>query len=224
MNYLTQRLEDQQVPVNKIVVEGRDSFTVAVTILSTGDQETSPDDSAYIHTIQREVTLALREGYEISELTIKILSVATQELLFWAKFPVKNDIDFLGFVEKDSSSGDQDMLIKTTVEKDLDLYGLTISEILVSSEENGKTLTLNLSAMDLNVANVSLPYFMPELQAFLEAHNAEGDFRIAVCKVFLTDQEGKLLLRYTLDLQLYQENWWMEGGVTQDWFPHPPEE
>lgn len=224
LNYLTQQLENQQVPVNNITVEGRDSFIVVITLLSKGEQETLPEDSAYIHTIQREVTLALREGYDISELTIEILSATTQKSLFWAQFPVRNDIDFLGFVDKDASSTEQDMLIKTTVEKDLALYGLTTTEILVASEENGKTLTLNLSAMDLNVANEALPYFMPGLRVFLETQNTNADFKIAVCKVFLTDQEGKLLLRYTFDLQLDQENWWMEDGVTKDWFPHPPEE
>ena len=46
LNYLTQRLEDQQVPVNKIDVQGQDTFTISITLLSTGVDKTSPKDSS----------------------------------------------------------------------------------------------------------------------------------------------------------------------------------
>ena len=155
-------------------------------------------------------------------MTIEILSTSKRQSLFWAQLPVKSDIDFTSFIEKDFTLADQQNL-KQTIEDELNLYGLTKKELQVSFDENGTTLTLDLSA-DLEVANIALPRFMPGLQALLAELNAKNDYKITFCKVFLKDNQGELLLRYTLDLQLAHETWWMKDGLTQDWFPHPPEE
>ena len=73
-------------------------------------------------------------------MTIEILSTSKRQSLFWAQLPVKSDIDFTSFIEKDFTLADQQNL-KQTIEDELKLYGLTKKELQVSFDENGNPYT-----------------------------------------------------------------------------------
>jgi len=212
--YLTQK----GVPVKNIEITSRIPFRVEVTLQSASSgQGVAPDDPSFEHIVQRGVALVEKRD-NIKFDVVRVIVVNTQGVpIYWSDVPVRTVEETLFPSKLD------DVTTAGLIREQIGLYGMSLDKLEVSSDTDGtQVLTIRLSVQDIGIANSALPQFMPELRVLVEKLNAEHGTQIVICKVDIVDAEGKLLLKYVLDLQLAQENWWQADGLTLEWFPHPP--
>ena len=104
---------------------------------------------------------------------------------------------------------------------------MTVDELTVTtgagSDQDVQSLsTAHLTTPNLQTANRAIPSFIGSLKSRLGKVNQESDYSlVAICRLWIQDSSGSVLLDYLYDLQLGKETWGMAQGVTQDWFPHP---
>lgn len=222
VEYLKERLERQNIPVTDITIRRLLPPQLEITIQSMSNGEKAlPDDPINLHIVRREVTLARQQGY-IIESFILILLNSQGKTIFWSETPM--DLENVSIELPPSTVGDA--RVKNMVKERLNLlnlYGISVVNVDVTSSNGIQTLLLQLSTSSPEEANQVLPHFTPSLRPLIAETNAQGA-QVAMCIVELTDKEGQLFLKYLLDLQLDSETWWIVDGLTQDWFPHPPSE
>ena len=220
VEYLREQLDKQGIPVVNITIRHLLPLRLEITVQSASEGEKAlPEDPTNLHIVRREITLAQQQGYNIESFTLRLLN-KEGKTIFWAEeTPVSIEEATLEL----SSPKVDDITTKNMVKEKLNLYGLTLTNIEVTSSNGIQTLVLKLSTPSVDGANQALPYFMSSLRPLIANINAQGG-RIAICKIELSDKDGKVLLKYLLDLQLDSETWWMIDGLTRDWFPHPPSE
>lgn len=216
---LTKQLIQQGVPIKSIDIEKELPLQIKVTLQSDSESDkVMPDDPLFVQMVHRETTLIRKQGFSVDALTIVILNENGGQI-FWLKTPISP----LNITEQPSKLDD-----KTTanlVSAKLETYGLQADKIQISSDKSGyQVLTLDVAITSLEQANKALPQFMPSLYPFLENFNKENGTQIVIARVNLSDNNGQLLLKYGLDLQLEQENWWKADSLTNEWFPYPAPE
>jgi hypothetical protein len=85
-------------------------------------------------------------------------------------------------------------------------------------------VSIRLSTLNLQTANPAIPAIIGSLKNGLNKVNQESDYsQVAICRLWILDSSGNILLSYNYDLELGSEWWGMAPGITQDWFPHPIE-
>lgn len=219
VEYLKERLEKQNISVVELTISRRLPLCLEVIIQSTSeDEKAMPDDPINLHTVRREVILARQQGYVIDSFTLILLN-RQGKTLFWAETPVDIENVRLGISQSEMKDGET----KNLIDERLDLHGMSVTDLEVSSSGGIQTLILQLSTSSLEEANQTLPHFMPSLRPLIEEVNVQGA-QVVVCRIELVDEKGQVLLKYLLDLQTDSETWWMADGLTQEWFPHPPAE
>lgn len=220
ISYLKERLSQQYVPVVEITILQQSPMQIQITTQSksNGKKGTSEDPINY-HLITREVSLASQQGYVIEKLTVVFLNTLGEQID--KSNQIINTQNILS-AQLAKSTIDNDAT-KNLINEKINLYGMSITNMDISSQDGLQFLTLQLATPSLEQANQALPYFMPSLRPLLADVNTQGA-QITVLKLELKDQQGNLLLNYMLDLQLKSENWWMADNLTSGWFPHPPSE
>jgi hypothetical protein len=216
---ITKQLIQQGVPVKSIDVEKELPLQIKVTLQSDSESDkVMPDDPLSVQMVHRETALIRKQGFSVDTLTIIILN-ENGEQIFWLETPINP----LNVSEQTSKLDD-----KTTtdlVRAKLETYGLQTDIMQISSDKSGyQILTLDLSVASLEQAKKALPQFITSLYPFLENFNKENGTQIIIAQVNLSDNNEQLLLKYGLDLQLEQENWWKADDLTNEWFPHPAPE
>lgn len=217
VNYLEERLKQQNVPVVGIKITREFPLQLEITVQSTSDgSRGNPEDPINYHLVEREVVLARQNGYFVESLTRIFLSPQGKEIA-----TATTHVKSLEFMFLDNTpSRIADSPTKILVTDKIYLYGMSATDISVASSEGLQTLRLQLSAPSLNEVNKTLTQFMFSLRPLIADINANGA-HIVICKLEIRDEKGNLLLNYMLDLQMDSENWWMADGLTMDWFPHP---
>jgi hypothetical protein len=216
---LTERLTQQGVPLKSVVVTGQTPLSLEITLQSASDSSApAREDGFYFLDVRREVLQAERRGFRVSHYRIVLVNahgatIHTEE---------ERGLTFYALPDlRPATAGNED--IARYVRANLDAHGMSLAGVSVNSTAHGfQTLTISLSVPDLETANRALPGFMPSLHPFLEQANAEAGAQITVCWVDLVSDDGAPLLKYVLDRAIGSERWWMADGLTQDWFPHPP--
>lgn len=219
VKYLKEQLERQNIPIVEITARRLLPLSLEIVIQSMSEgEEVLPDDPINLHIVKREVVLAKQQGYMIDSFTLTLLN-KRGKTIFWAETPM----DLENIPLELSPSKLDDATTKDMIGESLNSYEMFLVDAEIISTAGIQTLVLRLSAPSLEEANHALLYFMPSLRPLIAEINAQGA-QIVTCKVEVTDEKGKILLKYLLDLQLDSETWWMAEGLTQDWFPHPPPE
>ena len=214
--YLKERLTQQNVPVVAVTIIQKFPINLQITIQSTSDGEkASPEDPINLNLVRREVILANREGYFVERFVIVLMDNKGAQM---ARVEHSTEIADLFIGTRSSTMADEVLLSRLNDE--LNLYGMSLISLDISSSNGIQTANVHISTPSLDIANQALPQFMPSLRSTLENINSQGA-QIVICKLELRDESGNLLLNYILDLQLRAENWWMADNLTQDWFPHP---
>ena len=216
VTYLGEKLKQQNVPFVEIVVLQKLPINLQVVIQSASDGEkATPDDPINLNLVSREIILANRQGYFVERFAIVLLNNKGEPMARTERSTEIADI----FIDTRPSSINNETASGMITNK-INLYGMSLIDLDVSSLNGLQTTTIRLSTPSVDVANQALPRFMPSLRLLLEDINAKGS-QIVNCKLELRDENGNLLLNYILDLQLRAENWWMADNLTNDWFPHP---
>jgi len=214
--YLKERLTQENVPVVAVTIIQKFPINLQITIQSTSNGEkASPEDPINLNLIRREVVLANLEGYFVERFVIILLDNNGAQM---ARVEHSTEIGDLLINTRSSTIADQ--VVRSKLYDELNLYGMSLTSLDISSSNSIQTANISISTLSLDIANQALPQFMPSLRSTLENINSQGA-QIANCKLELKDEHGNLLLNYILDLQLRAENWWMADNLTQDWFPHP---
>ncbi|MFZ5858596.1 MAG: hypothetical protein ACOYZ6_17345 [Chloroflexota bacterium] len=216
VNYLNERLKQQNVPVVDIDKPQRFPLHIQISIQSASDgDKATPNDPINLGLTRREVILAGRRGYLVERFTIILLN--SQGKLM-GKVDHSASLDDI-FIDTSPSKLKDSATISLVANK-MNFYGMSAKNMEIASSEGLQVVTIQLATSSIDEANQALPRFMPSLRPSLEEINDEGA-HIVMVKLELKDTSGNILLNYLLDLQLRFENWWMADGVTADWFPHP---
>lgn len=209
VSYLQERYEQENVPVTSISILNQSPLQLEITLQSASDgMKGTSDDPINYHKVEREIILAQQKGYVIESFNRNIVNKLGER--------IAGDTTWVHteyMILDNPPSRVSDNTTETLVSERLNLYGLTLTNINLSSFEGIQTLTTELSAASLEEANSGIKSFLWMLPQLIKDVNSRGA-QIQVCEVQLRDENGNLLLNYMLDSQLRSQSWW-----TADNFP-----
>ncbi len=225
---LDRRLAQLEVPVKSIIVDSRLPFQITITLQSTTSEDHRTEEDAWNEYLaEREATLAHKFGLNLDNF-ILILINQQGETINWSQIYLDPQYTY---AYRQFSSGNKNLdnqATETLLREQLDFEGLIVDELTVTSgagtEQDVQSVSIRLSAPSLQAANRAIPDLVWSLMNQLKKINQESDYSlIAVYRLWITDNNGNVLLSYLNDLELGSQMWGTAPGVTKDWFPHPPE-
>jgi hypothetical protein len=223
VNELNMRLNQLEVPVKSINVDSRVPFQITITLQSTtaGDHRTE-EDSMNEYMAYREAILARKFGLNLDSFIVGLINIDGDVIDWKQRFLTFQLINPYFSVPKNLDNQATEALLR----EQLDFQDLTVGELTVTtgagSAQDVQSVLIWLSATDLQTANRAIPNIIGMLINQLNKINQESNYSlIAVCRLWVTDDNGNILLRYMYDLELGMQKWGIAPGVTKDWFPHP---
>ncbi|MFZ2095111.1 MAG: hypothetical protein WAV05_00605 [Anaerolineales bacterium] len=225
VNELTTRLDQLGVPVKSITIDDRIPFKITITILSIADN--TDNDMWNKHMAKREASLAHKFGLNL-ESFILIMVSPQGDILDWSQIFLNQQYSY---AYRQFSSGNKNLdniTTKSILNQQLNFKGMTVDELQVTtgagSEQDVQTVLIRLSASNIQTANQAIPGLIGSLKAELNKVNQESDYSmIAICRLWILDTNGDVLLDYLYDLEMGSETWGLAPGITDSWFPHPLE-
>lgn len=215
--YLEARLQRLGVPVIEIKTIQDFPLQIEVTLQSASDGVTGvPEDPIYLLLLDREMVLARQKGYFIDRFIRRTIGV-TGEQISYSETRVKI---FENIFLDSSPSQVSDTETAREITSDMRLFGLSVAEMNISSENGLQSLFMNVVSPSIESANTALPEFMKSLRPTIDRTNEKGS-HIVIFRLELRDAGGKILLNYIRDLQLSSERWWMDEKLTTNWFSIP---
>ena len=222
---LNTRLTQLGVPVKDVSIDSRVPFQITIILQSstTADHRTD-EDALNEYLAYREAYLAHKFGLTLDSFAISLVNVNGDVIGWEQRFLT------LRYTNPDFSAPKNldNQATESLLREQLDFQGLQIDELTVTtgagSEQDVQTVSIRLTASSLQAANAAIPGMIGTLISHLSKINRESDVSlIAVCRLWVTDNNGDILLSYLYDLELGLQQWGMAPGVTDDWFPHPVE-
>jgi len=222
---LNTRLTQLGVPVIDMSIDSRVPFQITILLQSstTADHRTD-EDALNEYLAYREAYLSHKFGLDLDSFIISLVNV-NGDVIHWEQRFLT-----LRYTNPDFSAPKNmdNQATETLLREQLDFQGLQIDELTVTtgagSEQDVQTVSIRLTASSLQAANAAIPGLIGTLISNLSKINQESDIAlIAVCRLWVIDKNGDILLSYLYDLELGMQRWGMAPGVTQDWFPHPVE-
>ena len=216
--YLEERYKQQNVPVAEITVLQESPLRLQIVIQSASDGKIgTPDDPINFHLVEREVVLAAKRGYFIESFTRVTINTKGEQIAK-ADTPVYLDSKSLEI----APSRIADNTTKDIVNNSLNLNGMSLASMDISSSDGLQFLTLHVSSPSLEDANRAGPQVVGSLPQLIDSINAQGS-QIEICRLEIRDENGKILLNYLLDLQLHSQSWWADEKFTDTWLGAPPQ-
>ena len=222
---LTIRLTRLGVPVNDVIIDSKVPFQITIILQSstTGNHGTD-EDALNEYMAYREAYLADKFGLTLDSFIISLVNINGDVIGWEQRFLT------LRYTNPDISAPKNldSQATETLLREQLDFQGLQIDELTVTtgagSEQDVQTVSIRLTASSLQAANTAIPDLIGTLISQLSKINQESDVAlIAVCRLWVTGDNGDILLSYLYDLELGLQQWGMAPGVTDNWFPHPVE-
>lgn len=219
VTYLQERYKQQNIPVAEITVLQESPLRLKVVIQSASNGKTgTPDDTIYYHLTEREIVLAAKKGYLIqSFITVFINSKGEQFYESDTSVPTAPEILEI------APSKIADDITKKVVIDNLNLYGMSLKSMEVSSLDGLQFLTLQVSSSSLEEANRAGTQLVGSLPQLVNKVNTQGS-QIELCRLEIRDEKGNILLNYLEDFQLHTRDWWSDDKFATDtWLPgYPP--
>lgn len=218
VTYLEERYKLQNIPVTEITVLQESPLRLQIVIQTASEGSVgTPDDPINYHLVEREVVLAAKKGYFI-ESFIRIFINTKGKQISKADSRVHADFKTLDI----TPSLTADNITKDMVNGNLNLYGMSLSSMDVSSSDGLQFLTLQVTSSSLEDANRAGPQLVGSLPKLIDSINAQGA-KIVMCRLEIRDEKGDILLNYLVDLQLDTQSWWKDENFTDTWSEGPPQ-
>lgn len=218
---ILERLQEKNVPVKSVALTGQDLNHLEVILQSSSNQpKVAPEDPAYIHAVQREVAMLYDESdFNLDTIRITILDASTENVLYWGEFAVAMISPLIQTTNITANAQEQ---LRSWIESHyFDSEDVTLEKLNLTADGYGQIMTLDLAASTVESANKAIPHIMNNRWSLTEEIKEKHNLDLSILKIRLLNKDGEILLDYTLDLQLEQENWWMEDNLTTEWFPSP---
>jgi hypothetical protein len=213
---VTDRLRQRGIPVRgeiQSLLPYRVKFILQSSSVGT---LVSPDDPTFEQAVYREIALAKGRSLRFDAVELAVVNTAGT-VLYTGEMP-SHFILPAGTALPDIDGP----AISNRLASKLSTPGITFASVRVDNELGTiHRLSLNLVTADLQTANTALSTLMGTVYPNILNENSIGNAHIGVYQITLSDAAGNLLLKYSRDLELSQENWWQAPDLTQDWFPHP---
>lgn len=218
---LLERLQAQNVPIKSVDVVGQDPYQLEIILQSSSNEtKVAPEDPSFIHAVQREVSLLHdNRDFNIDTIRISILNTSIASVLFLGEYPVTMISSPMQTANITTDALEQ--LYTWITGRYLDSTNVTLAKLDSSLDSYGQTIAMELSAANIDSANKVISNIMSNRWVLIEEIKEQHNLELSILKIKLFDEKEKILLDYTLDLQLQQENWWMDDSLTTEWFPNP---
>ena len=224
---LFQRLTQKGVPVESVAVASRIPFQIEITLQSSSDsQNVTFDDAWFMQLARREATLAYRLGMRVNSYTLTVLNSTGEKIAWEQNYLYPSDLSqqpVTPVVPRVDDAVAERLVAERLRPGDMSLDMLEVSSDATLAD-GGQILFIQVSVLDLDVANRSLLTFLDSLFRMLDTINAEEGTHLVLCRLRLVDRQGSILLDYVQDLETHQQQWSAVKGLTNEWYPHPPDE
>jgi hypothetical protein len=220
---IEERLRAREVPVIQVIATKRVPYEIEISLQSTSsDDHLSLDDNWHMQLARREATLAYRIGARISSYSLKVYNINGKLIYSTQIYLYPEDLS-----QKKAS---QDATIDQETAKNLVKSGLQFGnlslELLDIVDEKaegftGQILLIEVSAPNLEQANLDLPVFLDSFFQLQENFNSKSGANIVLCHLRLIDKDGKVLLDYSKDLESGSTQWTAVQGLYDEWYSHP---
>jgi len=222
---LNTRLTQLGVPVKDVIIDSKVPFQITILLQSSTTADHGTDEDALNkYLAYREAYLAEKFGLDLDSFVISLVNVNGDVISWEQRFLT------LRYTNPDFSASKNldNQATETLLREQFDFQGLQIDALTVTagagSAQDVQTVSIRLTAASLQAANAAIPGLIGTLIPNLSKINQESDGSlIAVCRLWVIDNNGEILLSYLYDLELGMQRWGMAPGVTRDWFPHPVE-
>lgn len=221
---LAERLSNRGVPVKNVVTLSQFPYEVEIALQSSSSNEqVSIEDNWFMQLARREATLAYRLGTGLKSFTLTVYNAKGELISSTQTFLYPEDLS-QKLTTPDQIKVDN-VRAKEIIANQLQLSGLSLDLLDVISENaegfNGQVLLIQVSAKDLDDANISLPTFLSSLFQMLDTINPKYGTYIVLCHVRLLDQTGVVLLDYVRDLESSTTQWYGVEGLYNEWYSQP---
>ena len=223
---LGERLEERNVPVERIFVTSQIPFDIEIAIRSVDEDEeieAVPVNMWNEYITGREAMLMEKSGFHLNSYAIAVIDKNGEVRTWGQSFPSDDKQPFpLGLSVLSN--------IETTqvIKGKLNMYGMTLDNINVTTDKGRHNdvqyVAMELSIQDIDEANSVFPKFFLGWSSFLRGINQDEGTRIAVCDIKVYDSQGNLLIRHITDLEMTSVMSWQSEMVTETWYSSPPPE
>lgn len=224
---LYRRLVEKGVPIRSVTVESQIPFKIGFTLESSSDnQNLAFDDAWFMQWVRREATLAYRLGLGVSSYTVNVLNVRGEQIA-WERNNLYPSDPSQQIITPGVAAVD-DTTAERLVRERLWLGEMVLDRLAVTTDDPsgdaGQILMIQASVADLDAANRSLLAFLDSLFQTLDSINVEEGTNLVLCRFRLVDHQGAILLDYVQDIETRQQQWSAVKGLTNEWYPHPPDD
>ena len=224
ISVLHEKLVSLGIPVEEITISKRFPLQIEILLRThNGDTQLTEEFIRYKQQTFHEAMLAHRFGLRVDATTVVIRN-ERGDIVDWEQIYVNDrgpsrQPPFEGPVLDQKKT--EELFTQELQLGEMKLKRLSI-QFGAGSDRSVRTVTIELVAPDIEAANRSISNFIGSLQYVIREANQKGA-RISVCRVLITDENGRKLLDYVYDVEIGRQSWKMSNGVTNDWFPHPYE-
>jgi hypothetical protein len=221
---LAQRLREKDVPVKDVTLLSRVPYEIAVTLQSASKgNEFMPEDLWHAALARREVALAHRIGIQVDSYTLTLVNAEGEMIYEGIRYLHGGELTQA--LPTPAPSQLDDVATEDAVRDGLDLYGMSLDSLNVSSDTlrgMGQSLVLRLSVLDVNAANGAIPPFLApgHIRDEFRRINSEYGTSVVICWIQIRDQLGNLLVNEVVDVETGEE---MSSRVEDilPWYPAP---
>ncbi|MFZ2095875.1 MAG: hypothetical protein WAV05_04480 [Anaerolineales bacterium] len=229
-NAQTQTIDDLKtlliqkgVPIKSITTVKQIPFIIKISIQSkSNDKNLLPEDLYFAQLVRKAASLFYRQGQRIDSYELEIVNSDDVSISWESNNMLPGEFSQQNSLR--SPSKFNDIETASIVQNNLNLYGLVIDTINVSSDsflgDYGKELTFQLSTTDINSANQDLIPFLLSLHDALDEINNEYGTNITICWLRVFDNKGNQILNYVWDLETREETSIQVPGL-RAWYPVP---
>lgn len=224
VRYLERRFKELGIPVLNVEVTHPnhlappdDPMSVQVTYRLAGSEtRRTPVDQVNLHVITREIELARLHGYSIGSYGVEVVDAEGRHVTGMLARTKQDEHMWLD----DYPSRFTDAATADMIRERLDLRGLSLTSLEVSSSEGLQSVHMKLTTDDVPTASQAGGSVVFSMGPLVNGLNEEGAHVVSVW-VELNDEAGTPLLNYMRDLRVGDEGLWTADNMNVDFGPRP---
>jgi hypothetical protein len=171
---------------------------------------------------EREATLANNYGLDLDNYTVSLVNVQGDIIDRGRRLLTLQYINPDFSVQKNLDN----QATETLLRQKLDFQYLVVDKLTVTtgagSEQDVQIVSIHLYNPNFEAWSSSVPNIIRTLGSDLNKINQDSDNSlIAVCWLWVTNDNGNVSFLYLYDLELGMQKWGKPTGRADDWFPQP---
>lgn len=217
-------LKDHGIPIQEVSILRESPMEVQIALQSISPSEVATTDDMWNkHIAARWAELAYLTGprvdsYQLRLVNAKGKAIGSERVFLNSGYPSQH-LTTVGVAALDESA------TLAILRERLDFLGMTPIRWKATTggvvRDNTKVIEVDVSTPNIEAANRVINLLVPSVSRAVHQIGANTGAQIAIFRLRVIDESGKVLVDHILDLETGTENWSVENGVEANWYPKP---